>query len=247
MNERAPRKPWFGLAQGASKIFADTPALLFGGCTAVRLRPSWMKKAEKTLTGLGARLIEATGLVCCGGTYKHAGMCQSAAEAAQTNLNYWRSLGRPKVITICASCLRSLRHYPDMPGLLNTAEAKIWMEALTPLSDCLQKAETALTPHVPESYSYHSPCHWGGKDADMLWLEKALPGLRKGKTLCCGFGGVFKLMNPLLSRSMAEKCWKGFGPTVNTVLTGCSGCSMQLAAHAPQNAETLHWLDIWCA
>ncbi|MBR5050554.1 MAG: (Fe-S)-binding protein, partial [Desulfovibrio sp.] len=69
------------------------------------------------------------------------------------------------------------------------------------------------------------------------------PGMRKGSALCCGLGGVLQIMNPELSRDLAAKCWDGLGARAE-VLTGCSGCTLQLASHAPEGACVRHWLDV---
>ena len=69
------------------------------------------------------------------------------------------------------------------------------------------------------------------------------PGMHKGSALCCGFGGVLQIMNPELSRDLATKCWDGLDARAE-VLTGCSGCTLQLASHAPEGTSVRHWLDV---
>ncbi len=251
MNALPERPAWFALADDTPQTAQGVDVVFFGGCTAGRLRPAWVRKTESTLRAMGANLKPSTGFVCCGGTYEHAGMIDSALEAAKGNLDYWRSLGRPKVAVICASCMHSLAHYPALEGLMDKEEGEAWKKAITPLSTFLVGAKVTRTEHAPQRYAYHSPCHWGAKDPDMAWLKSALPGLAKGKTLCCGFGGVFKMMDPLLSKELAAQCWSGFakieGQKDLPVLTGCSGCTMQLNAHAPEGGAALHWLDVWQA
>lgn len=94
-----------------------------------------------------------------------------------------------------------------------------------------------------------------------------------GGVNCCGMGGVLQLAAPDLSRTVANACWNALlperavvstsatasadtpatmpaaapdaPPTPDiTVLTGCSGCTLQLAATAPPNVRVLHWLDV---
>lgn len=242
--------PWLRLAADAPPSAQGVSAVLFGGCTATRLRPLWMRRASGILRRLGATVQSSAGFDCCGGTFGHAGMLKNARAAAEHNLAYWRSCGRPRVVTICASCLHSLRRYPAMENLLCEAEGKQWLDALTPLSVLLREAPVTATEHVPARPGYHSPCHWGTEDADLLWLRRVLPELRKGDSLCCGFGGVLKMLEPLLSRDMAEACWHGLcgeasPPAPLEAITGCSGCVMQLAAHAPAEGHIRHWLDVW--
>ena len=52
------------------------------------------------------------------------------------------------------------------------------------------------------------------------------------------------MSNPGLSMDMARRCFEGFAPEARAVITGCSGCVMQLASAAPKGVEVRHWLDI---
>ena len=243
MKEPARTAPWLRLAD-ASRPLEGLSVVLFGGCTAERLRPVWIEKASALLARLGAHVLSAKGFGCCGGTFNHAGLPEAASEAASANAEVWRTLGRPVVATICASCLHGLKDYPHLGGVLAEAEAADWTAKVVPLSSLLGKAAFEPCAAAPAAYAYHSPCHWlPGKDEDMAWLKRVLPGMRKGSALCCGFGGVLQIMNPGLSRDLAAKCWDGLDDAAE-VITGCSGCTLQLASHAPQGASVRHWLDV---
>lgn len=245
---KAPQRPpaWLRLLP-SPEVCKGKNYVIFGGCTATRLRPAWVEKAEAVLHRLGGAVLAQPGFVCCGGTYEHAGMLNSALEAAAKNVALWKKAGMPQVVVFCASCLHSLRHYAEMPGLMNGEESRRWKESLTPLSSLLADARVEPAPQAPTACAYHSPCHWGSRDEDMLWLKKVLPGLHKGGTPCCGFGGVLKMLDPELSRSLAQACWQGMAEKTSpppVALTGCSGCIMQLNAHAPGGSVVHHWLDV---
>lgn len=255
MAEPAGRRPWLVLEHDAGEVLDERPVVLFGGCTATRLRPSWMAKARRTLERLGGRVLPSRGFGCCGGTFAHAGLPDAARRAAQANILAWRRLGKPLVVTICASCLHGLGSYAGQADLFaDEEEARQWTAGLTPLSALLAGAKVTVTEDCPAAPRYHSPCHWGTKDRDLAWLKAAIPGLAKGTALCCGFGGILQLLDADLSRRLADRCWEGFsgaaaegeGEAVD-VVTGCSGCTLQLQATAPAGARAGHWLDIWQA
>ncbi len=266
MRASGAEAPWMRLPPQAEKPLAGKAFAVFGGCTADYLRPQWTDKARRIIAALGGSVADAPGFSCCGGTYEHAGMPKRALQAAQANVNRWRALGRPAVVVFCASCLHSLRQYAAMDGLLPPEEGRAWLESLTPLSSLFKGAHVESTGAVPPVVAYHSPCHWDGQDEDLDFLGPLLPGLYKGRALCCGFGGVLRMLHPELSRDLAEACWEGLAPEVNAAapevsavapdgnaadpvpdvtLTGCSGCVMQLRAHAPQGARVAHWLDVF--
>ncbi len=243
---------WLRLSTQAGKPLGGKVFAIFGGCTADRLRPQWADKAGRIVEALGGSVAAAPAFTCCGGTYEHAGMPQRALEAAQANVNRWRALGRPALVVFCASCLHSLRQYAVMDGLLAPEEARAWRESLTPLSLLFRGVQVERTAAAPSAAAYHSPCHWDGQDEDLAFLAPLLPGLHKGRALCCGFGGVLRMLHPELSRDLAEACWQGLasgeGATASVpavTLTGCSGCAMQLRAHAPHGARVVHWLDVF--
>ena len=258
MREPAPRPGWLRLAPETPQMAAGAMAI-FGGCTATRLRPLWLRKTRHILQRLGGHVLDAS-FDCCASTYEHAGMLTAAVSAARHNRDCWLRLGKPRLVTVCASCLHGLRHYAEMDGLFSGTQADEWLACLTPLSTLLREAHVEPTGAAPSAFAYHSPCHWCGQDADLAWLRAALPGLRQGTALCCGFGGVLQMLNPELGRELASACWHGLeqgreqtpSPSTNPapsptppVLTGCSGCVMHLTASAPSNASIVHWLDIW--
>lgn len=250
MNGPDAPAPWLAFSPG--KNGANEPVALFAGCTAARVRKSWGDKAFRLLAAKGFSPIPDKHFTCCGATLDHAGIPDAALNAARENITVWRTAGSPKLAVFCASCHHGLAHYPAMPGLFtDETEAARWLAALTPLSRFFSPTEFSPTDHAPTSSRYHSPCHWEKKDPDLTLLRTALPGLSQGEGICCGLGGVVKLANPGLSMDLARACWAGLASPENPteknsppVLTGCSGCVMQLGATAPEGSTVHHWLDV---
>ncbi|MDO9632642.1 MAG: (Fe-S)-binding protein, partial [Humidesulfovibrio sp.] len=102
----------------------------------------------------------------------------------------------------------------------------------------------------------HRSCHVDPHDSDFK-LMSGLLGTRlrtPAKASCCGFGGIMQLSAPELSGQVGAACWEALDGTLGFsaapevvgafVLTGCSGCVMQLAATAPEQAQIGHWLEI---
>lgn len=235
-----PTEPWLKLRPGGGEKRREV--MLFAGCTAINARPQWIAKAEKLLHAFGYVLVDNGGFTCCGGTLHHAGQYAAQAEVRAQNLRFWREKGRPLVATFCASCKHSLEGYAASDAITG-AEAAEWTEKLCGLSSLLTDAESEATAHAPASFGYHQPCHWGAKDPDMPFLKSGLAGLKKGTGLCCGMGGILKMTDPDLSADMARKCMEGMDGT-GQVLTGCSGCTMQLASVAGPGVSVRHWLDV---
>ena len=233
-------KPWLILTPTQKK--PGTPVVLFSGCTAVNARPRWIAKARELLATWGYQVLDSSGFTCCGGTLHHAGRYKAQDEVRQKNIQVWRDLGRPLVASFCASCKHSLDEYA---AVLPEDEAAQWKEKCRGLSALLEQPRLHATADAPTAVAYHQPCHWGTADPDLPLLQQGLPELKKGAGLCCGMGGILKMSNPDLSMDMARKCLEGFAPEARHVITGCSGCVMQLSSVATaKNKEVRHWLDI---
>lgn len=232
--------PWVRVRPDRNRRADPRPVVLFPGCTAKNVRPQWIARAKELLGLWEYRLADAA-FACCGGTMHHAGQYKAMNTMRENNVTAWRTLGKPRIAAFCASCFHSLEAYAN--EYLAREEAKEWKESLVPLAALLDGARTTGTGAMPELYGYHQPCHWD-KDMDMPFLASIMPGLRKGAGLCCGMGGILKMTDPDLSNDMAKNCMDGFPKEARDVLTGCSGCAMQLAAVAKPEVAVRHWLDV---
>jgi glycolate oxidase iron-sulfur subunit len=175
-------------------------------------------------------------------TMHHAGQYKAMREMRANNVTAWRKADSPIIAVFCASCHHSLTGYgPE--SFADETEAEAWKKSLMPVSALLADAAAVPTGNAPGKYGYHQPCHWSA-DRDMPFLSKAVPGLGKGKGLCCGMGGILKMTDPDLSASMAKTCLSHFSGDITTILTGCSGCAMQLSAFSSPDVRVRHWLDV---
>ena len=235
--------PWVRIKPFEKNPEDTSPVVLFSGCTARNVRPQWSKKAADLLSLWGYTLLDASPFSCCGGTMHHAGQYNAMSDMRLKNIAAWRSMDKPRIAVFCASCCHSLAAYADADGPLQGDEAKEWKRKLVPVSVLLKGVRVAGTGAKPAVYGYHQPCHWD-KDSDMPFLTEILPGLKKGTGICCGMGGILKMTDPELSNDMAKTCLKGFPAGVAEVITGCSGCTMQLSGSAGEGMSAYHWLDL---
>ncbi len=242
MVDNTPSVTWATIAKSNGVSINTSPVAVFAGCTANNIRPHWGKKAEQLLAAWGYPIASAAGFTCCGGTLHHAGQYGAMDDVRKQNVAYWIHLNKPRIAAFCASCFHGLQEYPE--SLFTHDDAALWKSSVMPLTALLTGAIVNRTTHAPATYGYHQPCHWGIADTDMPFLRSIVPGLTKGTGLCCGMGGILKMTNPTLSANMAETCLTGFAQNITEIITGCSGCTMQLTASAPHNVHVRHWLDV---
>ena len=239
--DRGDANAWIKLTKDpAVEVDTARPVVLFSGCTARNVRGRWTEKAGALLRAWGYTLLDAPDFGCCGGTMHHAGRPETRKQMEKRNVRVWRHLGRPRVAVFCASCHHTLAEYGG-----NTAmhDADVWKRNLAPLSTLLAGAVSTPQAGQPAEYGYHQPCHWDA-DKDVGWLKTLLVGQIQGQEPCCGMGGILQMSDAALSRTMAEACLGAFPPQVKHILTGCSGCVMQLNAAAPEGVKVSHWLDV---
>lgn len=257
-------RPWLGITKFPREAFGakygQRPVVLFDGCVGKGPRGVWAETARFLLNGLGAKVVEGR-FSCCGSTLGVAGLPGDQAHARVANIAAWREAGRPLVVTYCATCRKGLLDYASAGAEIfeSDVEAAQWREAVTPLSELLAGAKAKIGRGAPALVAWHEPCHAAPSD---LALMKSLLGTRlrtPAKARCCGFGGILQLSAPELSGRVGADCWAGLlavsggeqapevaGVVPPYVLTGCSGCVMQLAATAPGalGARAGHWLEI---
>lgn len=235
---RPAPKPWFTLAP--QEKVQGLRAMVFPGCTAKYARPAWTAKAERFLRTWGYDVADCSSFVCCGGTLHHAGAYKAQNEVREHNIKIWKDQGRPYLATFCASCLHSLHEYA---AHMDEEDAALWKQRVFSLSHLLASPEVVRTADAPERIGYHEPCHWDGKDEDFPLLRKGLP-VEKGAGLCCGMGGILKMSDAGLSAAMGRACLDKMPEGCTEILTGCSGCVMQLSGEAGKEKEVRHWLDV---
>jgi glycolate oxidase iron-sulfur subunit len=261
--------PWLGITEFPVQAYrtkhGDRAVAVFDGCVGSGPRGVWAETARFLLRGLGVTPVAAR-FSCCGSTLGTAGLPQEQGKARRANVSAWRKAGRPLVVTYCATCRKGLWDYADAgSGLFSDAqEAELWRASVKPLSALLRGVEAKAGRGAPAVVGYHRPCHAdlgdGLGDPDYVLLSRLLgERLRSpAKGGCCGFGGILQLAAPQLSEGVGRACWQtldaspGFTPAPEAapayVLTGCSGCVMQLSATAPDSlgggARVGHWLEI---
>jgi glycolate oxidase iron-sulfur subunit len=239
-------RPWLKLIPPATPQ-APRNVLLFPGCVARFGAPTWTKRATQLLTAMGVH-AEVPEFSCCSFTAWRSGLARDAAKAMQRNVGLWREAGRPEVATFCATCMAGLKEYAGQPGW-DPVERELWVRSVLPLDAFLKGARVEPDGEGPFSrVAVHRPCH---ALPGASWIERAAAGVREIATSidCCGFGGALQLLNRPLSRTIAVQLWRNVGAKAGErseaqILTGCSGCVLQLGATRPHGAETGHWLEI---
>jgi len=248
-------------AMAPGSLLADPPlsgpVVLFPGCMARHAKPWWKHAAQWMLERQREDILPQPDWGCCGFTLAQAGLRKARAEMVGANIAAWRSLGRPTVVTMCATCTAGLRGYLNFPEVFaDDAERSRWDQAIRPLSTMISPA--GFTRLGQEPVLYHRPCHAPCPDPDEALLRDLLGSALRCSPdgACCGMGGVMHLSAPRLSARVAQYYWahspagiqkrpSSPEPPIQRVVSGCSACVQQLSATAPAGVQVGHWLELF--
>jgi len=229
------------------EISTDNSAgtMLFTGCFARHLDQSITTATAKLISQKGSG---APNLVpeqnCCGLAFYGSGNLEEARRLARLNISAFEGSDAP-IVVLCGSCFSHLSGYGEL-----LADDDEWFPRATVFAARLQELSVFLTDREsrlekrPSGQKkrrvvYHDPCHLrhltGLKEAPRELLAKMsrfeLIELA-GSPQCCGFGGLFNLAHPDISKSIAENLVEDImALSPDLVTTTCTGCLIQLRHH----------------
>ena len=212
----------------------------FVGCATNTLYPDTGKAVVNVLAHNDIEVLIPEGQVCCGMPALAEGDLPLVQEMMRKNVPVLAGCDVDAIVTDCTSCgmmfrAKAVKTLPEDDPLRPQAEAlaeKVW-EVTDYLS---QVGLTAEPPPLPESYTYHIPCHRGwtptvddaprgllGRIPEAELVELEFPDK------CCGAGGTFfmdfkDLATDIRSRKLADIHQTG----AKTVLTQCPACRSYL-------------------
>ncbi len=224
------------IKEKGSKI--NEKVALFAGCFGKYIRKDLINKAKKVLDSYfeSVEIFQGT---CCGYPFYFAGDKNREKRSFQENFRLWNELGRPKIITFCATCYKALKRYEKF--ISDEMKKKVWINSIHYLSEFITPDGIELVKSPPDLI-LHKPCHLEKDFFENLRLFFEHMNLcNKIIDQCCGFGGCTRLEFSELCNGIGKKFWDNVDEKM--VVTGCSGCIIQLAL-TKDNLYVGHWLDL---
>lgn len=216
-------------------------ANLFLTCLGENFFSPLLKDLVSLLERLGVRCEMPEGQTCCGQPFFNSGFqAQAVGPARQWLQVFGRTRGY--IVAPSGSCVEFVRHrYPQLfpPGAPEHAlvvdTGRRTFEFTEFLTRVLQVTDVGAC--FPHKVTYHASCHLlrglGLRDAPKQLLA-AVRGLEllplpEAET-CCGFGGVFSVVYPEVSRAMMlDKVRNIHATGAEYVVVGEPGCAMNIA------------------
>jgi Fe-S oxidoreductase len=214
---------------------SDSAQAFFPGCQLCGSAPD---KVSAVYAHLRSVLSGGVGLIlgCCTAPAYWAGFQERFVNELEGLREQWRSLGNPRLILACSTCLRIFRdHVPEIPVI------SLW-QVLEENGDSLPSPAI-----VREALAVHDPCTTRSEPEIQASVRRLLQRLAvpveelklsREKTECCGFGGLMQNANPTLAREVVRRRAQR---SERDYLTYCAMCRDSLAS---SGKRALHLLDL---
>ncbi len=235
---------------------------LFITCLAEQFYPGVLEKMVGLLERLGLEMLFPAAQTCCGQPLFNGGF---QSEARQVAANWLHTFGKSDtpIVSPSGSCVEMVRHhfpalFPD--GSPEQALAHDLAQRTFELSEFLvhQLKVTDVGARFPHKVTYHPSCH-GLRGLGLRTEAGQLLGSVRDLELiplpeaetCCGFGGVFSVIYPEVSRAMMNnKVNNIIASGAEVVIIGDAGCLMNIGgglrkAGAPVKA--MHLVEVLTA
>lgn len=232
---------------------------LFITCLAEQFFPGVLEKMVFILERLGVEPIFPEEQTCCGQPFFNSGFQTQARSLAGKWINAFSKLEYP-IVSPSGSCVDMVRHhYPHLfPD--GSSRQKLAIELAERTFEFSQFLVhhlhvTDLGAFFPHKVTYHASCHLlrglGIKDEPKQLLQ-SVHGLEliplPEEDTCCGFGGVFSVIFPEVSRAMMSKKIENIQRSGAEVVVSCdAGCLMNIAGGLHQSGSpirALHLIEI---
>ncbi len=237
-------------------------AQLFITCLADQFFPGVLTRMVGLLERLGVQVAFPEEQTCCGQPFFNSGFRNQARDLARKWLH---TFGRTEgyIVSPSGSCVDMVRHhFPELfpRGTTEHRQAEEVAARTFEFTQFLVNVVkvTDVGAAFPHKVTYHASCHLlrglGARQEPKVLLQQV-----RGLTLlplsteetCCGFGGVFSVIYPEVSKAMMEAKVRSIQESGAEVVVACdAGCLMNIAgglrkANSPVRA--LHIIDVLTA
>lgn len=234
-------------------------AQLFITCLGENFFSNVLKDMVTVLERLGVQCEFPEGQTCCGQPFYNSGFQSQTIDLAR---NWLRVFGRTEgyIVAPSGSCAEFARHrYPEMfpPGTPEHTLAENTVARTFEFTEFLTRVlqVTDVGARFPHRVTFHASCHilrGMGLREEPKQLLRAVKDLElvplNEEETCCGFGGIFSVVYPEVSRAMMEAKVKNIEASgAEYVVVGEPGCLMNIAgglAKVGARVKPVHLIQI---
>ena len=235
---------------------------LFVTCLGEQFYPNVLQQMVAILERLGLAVEFPAAQTCCGQPLYNSGFHEQARGVARGFLHAFGE-GDTPIVCPSGSCVDMVRHhflelFP--PGSAEHARARNVAGRTFELGEYLvrQLGITDVGARFPHKVTYHASCHQLrglGLVTEAKQLLAAVADLElvplPEEETCCGFGGVFSVLYPEVSRAMMQAKVRHIVGTGAAAVVACdAGCLMNIAGGLRgerSDVRALHLIEVLAA
>jgi glycolate oxidase iron-sulfur subunit len=224
----------------------------FTGCVMNSMLGSINRASVRLLNAAGYDVVVPKEQVCCSALANHAGLRETAIEAAKANVAAFSGPHIEAVLINAAGCGAMLKEYPHI-----TEGAADFSAKVKDISEFLAGTRLASRLKVPlnKRVGYDDPCHLihgQGVKSEPRQLLRAIPGIEfvevEGADQCCGSAGIYNITQNEISMAVLDaKMEQIKRAKVDILATGNPGCMFQFrygAKRAGIELEVVHPVEL---
>ncbi|SFJ00798.1 glycolate oxidase subunit GlcF [Jannaschia pohangensis] len=234
---------------------------LMTGCAQKALNTDINDATIRLLTRLGAEVVIAEGMGCCGALTHHMGKTDASHASAAANINAWtremEGKGLDAIVINTSGCGTTVKDYGHMfrnDALADKAAAvsAITRDVSEVLLQLMDKDRAYTTPQVdgaPMQVAYHAACSLQhgqqikGAPKDLLKRAGFTVLEPRDPHLCCGSAGTYNLMQPEISGELKRRKVATLEERKPDVISaGNIGCMIQIGSAA--SVPTVHTVEL---
>jgi glycolate oxidase iron-sulfur subunit len=241
---RRPAKLKKIVAAGTDSRQHEYDILLFPGCVLIHFYPEIIEMTYRLLKKKGFSVVIPKHLECCGFPYKSQGWDKKFLSFRKKNRKLFSRFTFKYLVVPCGTGVMTFRDYYDLKGIeiyeLTEFFYKFIKIAAVKVNNDLESAGIKT-----KRITWHDPCHHlkslAIEEAPRFFMNRLGEDfifIDDKSELCCGFGGIFSVGFPSTSKKILKRKQEKLNELgVDTVVTACPGCYLQLKENLTQKVK----------
>ncbi len=225
--------------------------LLFPGCVLTFFYPEIIKKTYILLKQKGFSVVIPKHLQCCGYPFISQGWGKKFYTLRRKNVDVFSQYNFKYLVVPCCTGVTAFKDYYDLKNIEIYELTEFFYKFIKDATVDVERFTSPKKEGQKRRVTWHDPCHHlkllGLGAVPRFFMEQLGENFIDDKSaLCCGFGGIFSVGFPGTSKQILERKEAKLDELeVDTVVTACPGCYLQLRERLAPGKEVQFFIDLF--